>query len=67
MDKTTNGHEVLTTQDARALLQAERKERSEACSEALKGILAQYRCRLEAVVILRAGQVNTEIQVMAED
>ncbi len=58
---------VLTPAAARELLQAEQKGRVDACQAELQAVLDKYRCRLDISVILRAGQVIPQVQVVANE
>jgi hypothetical protein len=56
----------MTVQDAQAMLEADRQQRSEAAGAALRAILAQHNCDLVAVPQLTAdGRIVADIRVVA--
>lgn len=56
----------MTVQDAQALLEADRQQRSEQASAAIRAILEQYTCDLVAVPQLTAdGRIVADIRVVA--
>lgn len=56
----------FTTQEAAAILQRERTNRSNRCLQEVNAVLQKHHCRLEAYIVLRAGQVIPQIEVIAE-
>ena len=53
-------------EEARAALQKERDERAGVCMEEVKQVLLRYSCHLEAVVVLRTGQVQSQVNLIAD-
>ena len=61
--------EVITTDQARKLLQEEQQARVDAAKQELDEFLAgwqqKHRCRLDVSVTLRVGQVIPQVQIVA--
>lgn len=55
------------TEQARQLILAERAQRRETCLREIDVILKKHRCRLDSVVVLRNGQVTTQIDIIPLD
>lgn len=53
--------------DLKALIEQDKRERIAACTAAIQQALAQHRCRLDVFVVLRQGQVQPQVQVVAEE
>ncbi len=58
---------TLTPGEMKKALDEDRRSRQEACRIALGPFLAQFRCVLEAQVILRNNQVLAEILILAKE
>lgn len=58
--------EQTTAEEARAVLQAERQERVQACQAAIQAALAEHGCVLDVMVVLREGQVRPQVRVLAK-
>lgn len=59
----TNG--TLTATEARAILESEAQKRVEACQAEVQKVLDKYQCVIDVAVILRAGQVIPQVQIVA--
>lgn len=57
----------ITVEEAEALVQRERVERAGRALREINALLSKYNCRLEAYVVLRAGQVIPQVEVIAND
>jgi len=58
--------EVVTADEARALLEQDKRERAEACLREIQAALERHRCRLDAVPGLTPdGRVAAQAQVTA--
>jgi len=55
---------MTTNEEAKALLDKERKERIESCTQAINKVLEQHKCQLDVQVILRAGQVIPRVDIV---
>lgn len=44
------------TAEAQAVIEAEKKKRSEVCGKELQELMAKHKCMLDAAVILRQGK-----------
>ncbi|HOW77917.1 MAG TPA: hypothetical protein PK406_00565 [Verrucomicrobiota bacterium] len=51
---------------ARATIKQEREARVEACSQEIAAALRKHNCELDVSVVLRAGQVIPQVQVVAK-
>lgn len=49
---------------AKELLEKERGQRQLECTERLNAILLELGCRLEAVVLIKNGQVTSQVNVI---
>jgi predicted butyrate kinase (DUF1464 family) len=49
---------------AKELLEKERVQRQLECTERLNAILQELGCRLEAVVIIKNGQISSQVNVI---
>ena len=49
---------------AKELLEKERAQRQLECTERLNAILLELGCRLEAVVLIKNGQVTSQVNVI---
>jgi hypothetical protein len=57
----------LTARDARALLDAERKQRAETCRLEISKILETHGCIMEAQVLIRGSTLTSHVLVLATD
>ena len=48
-----NGQSRISTDDAKAAIEAERKHRTEACGKELQAVLDKYRCALDVAMLIR--------------
>jgi len=58
--------DTITPTQARQLLQEEQQARVDECRRGIDALLQKHRCRLDVFVILRAGQVAPQVQIVAE-
>ena len=56
-----------TAEEARALLERDRRDRVARCQAAIQAALAEHRCRLDVFVVLRRDQVAPQVRVVAEE
>lgn len=63
IEKPTNGH--LTASQARAILEQEAQARVIECQAEVQKVLDKYQCTLDVAVLLRAGQVIPQVQIVA--
>lgn len=64
----SNGKEqpvVITTEDATAVLKAERDQRVLECGQEIEAVLSKHNCSLDATITLSRGQVIPQIIVAA--
>lgn len=57
----------MDTEEARQLIEQERRERAEKCRKGIQEVLELYKCRIEVSVILRAGQVIPQIDILPNE
>jgi hypothetical protein len=62
-----SGNGQITVEQAEALLASRREERAQCALREISAVLAKHNCRLEAYVVLRAGQVIPQIEVRANE
>lgn len=62
--ESTNG--TLTPTDARAILETEAKTRVERCRVRVQAVLDEEQCTLDVTVLLRAGQVIPQVQIVSK-
>ncbi len=55
----------MSASEARALLAVEQQERERSCTDAVKAALERYNCTFDVVTVLRAGQVQTQVNIQA--
>lgn len=60
----TNG--TLTPTEAKAILQQEAQQRVEACQAEVQKVLDKYQCAIDVAILLRAGQVIPQVQIVAK-
>ena len=58
--------DAVTAVEARAILEAEAKNRAEACQAEVQAILDKYQCTLDVIVILKAGQFIPQIKIVSK-
>lgn len=58
---------MITPEAAKAALEAERDERKHACQAEIQAVLEKYRCGLDVAVLIRSGEVSTQIILIASD
>jgi len=56
----------MTPEQAAELIAADRQRRMMACSAAIQDVLKQHRCRIDVSMVLRQGQVESQLRVVAE-
>jgi hypothetical protein len=56
----------LTSEAARKVIEAADQKRVAACLEELEALLKKRRCRMEVSILLKAGQVIPQLQIVAE-
>ena len=61
--ESTNG--TITTTEARAILEAEAQTRIAECQAEIQNVLDKYRCTIDVMVILKAGQVIPQVQIVS--
>ena len=63
------GEEVseVSKEAAVALIEADRRNRTQLAVKEIEAALARHNCRLEAVVVLRAGQVIPQVEIQPND
>lgn len=69
MKKRNNHNQSSTTistdpQKARQIIMQERAVRIQSCQREINAILEKHKCRLDVFVILRAGQVIPQVEVV---
>jgi hypothetical protein len=57
----------MNEQEAREVLEKERRARVEQCKAEIQKLLEAHKCRIEVTVILRAGQVIPQIDILAQE
>ncbi len=57
---------IVDLEAARATIKQEREARVEACSQEIAAALRKHNCELDVSVVLRAGQVIPQVQVVAK-
>lgn len=55
----------METTEARAILETEAKERVAACQAEIQKVLDKYQCAIDVAIILKAGQVIPQVQIVA--
>lgn len=58
---------VITPEQARQAIDAERKSRVDACGKAIQAALTEYRCVLDATVIVSTRGVTPQIAIVPQD
>lgn len=61
-----NGHPI-SADEARAAIEAERRERVELCRGELAGVLAKHRCTLDVAMLIRPKAVVPQVSIVAQD
>ena len=59
--------EAISLEDAREVLAQDQQANLQACREEVDAVLEKHNCRLEASMLLRAGQVIPRVTVVAND
>ena len=59
--------EAISLEDAREVLMQDQQANLELCRREIDAILEKHNCRLEASVLLRAGQVIPQVKIVAND
>lgn len=54
----------MNEQEAKTIIEKERLERIEACKREIQAILEAHKCRLDVTVILKAGQVIPQVDII---
>jgi ribosomal protein L31E len=62
-----SGNGQISVEEAAAVLADERQQRAGRALQEIRAVLAKHDCRLEAQVILRAGQVIPQVEVVANE
>lgn len=57
----------MTNEEARKLLEQERRERIEKCKQAIENALNEYKCRIDVVVTLRSNQIIPQIEIIPNE
>lgn len=57
----------IDTTEAKKAIEADKQQRAEACQAALTNVLSQYRCDLDVAVVLRTGQIQPQLTIIAKD
>lgn len=57
----------VTADEARQAIALEKKQRAEACMQAIGEALKEFNCSLIPVVVIRNGQFNQTVEVLAND
>jgi len=63
--KTKTDNNRPTPEEAREVLAQSQKDNLQACREEVDAVLEQHNCRLDVSVLLRAGQVIPQAQIVA--
>lgn len=63
-EQSTNGH--LTATAARAILETEAQSRVAECQAEIQKVLDKYQCVIDVAVILKAGQVIPQVQIVSK-
>ena len=58
---------MTSYEEARKLLEKDRKERAEKAKQGIQEVLELYKCRIEVSVILRAGQIIPQIDILPQE
>lgn len=66
IDNLTPSNGTLTPTEAKAILQQEAQTRVEACQAEVQKVLDKYNCTLDVMVILKAGQVIPQVQIVSK-
>ena len=61
--KTADNHRP-TSEEAREVLMQEQQANLQACRQEIDAVLEKHNCRLEAEMLLRAGQVIPRVQIV---
>lgn len=61
----TQDNGTLTPTEARAILETEAKTRVTECQAEVQKVLDKYKCVIDVSVLLRAGQVIPQVQIVA--
>lgn len=59
--------EAISLADAREVLAQDQQANLELCRQEIDAVLEKHNCRLEASVLLRAGQVIPQVKIVAND
>lgn len=54
-----------TPEEAREVLAQTQQEQVQACRQEIDAVLEKHNCRLDASMLLRAGQVIPQVQIVA--
>lgn len=58
-------HAPRSADEARAIMEADVKERREKCQAEIGKVLDKYQCTIDVVVILKTNQVIPQVQIVA--
>ncbi len=56
----------MSPQEAQAAIEADRRQRAEACSAAINAALREYACQLVPVAVFRGGQMAQNVEIVAQ-
>lgn len=63
----TKENGTISTIDAAAAIAEDKRQREQQATRDIEAVLQKYGCRLDATVILSAGQVIPQIAIIAKD
>lgn len=56
----------ITSDEAKLIIEQEKKNRISACQEEINAVLEKYNCNFDVIVILHQGQVTQQIGIIAK-
>lgn len=56
----------ISTEQAAATLEANRQTRIQQCSQEIEAALAKHNCEIDVAMLVRAGSVTPQVQVIAK-
>jgi len=56
----------MDAKEAQAAIEADRKRRAEACSQAINAALREHGCQLVPVAVFRGGQIAQNVEIVAQ-
>lgn len=59
-------NEVISLDDARAVLNQEQQARVDACRKEIETALEKHNCSLDIFVVLRRGSIEPNLQIVAK-